>query len=215
MTQSKAKSGWIFLGIVAVSAIAGYFLGKALARGEVDLWVGAGIAPHPSALVALAVAMIYVLIGGLLGIGTLSPKAGAVLLTGVEEEDLRDSRKLFLNQAATAIFLGSALAILALSGDPAPIPAAIGALVFCGLTIAGLALYAVGLPLLDEFMRLATLEAVAISYGLTIIVICGWAALAHAQLADAPRMIELVTVFWVVSLVASFWAGARRGLIDS
>ncbi len=214
MAQSKSKV-WTFFGLVAASAVAGYFLGKALGRSEIDVWIGAGSTPSQSAVVAMAVAGIYVLIGVLIAVGTLSPKAGAIILNGVNEDDLRDSRGLYLNQAAVAILFGAALAILALSGDSAPIAASTGALVFCGLTVAGLALYAVGLPMLDEFMKLATLEAVAISYGLLIVVICGWAALAHASLVAAPGMIELVTIFWVVSLVASFWAGARRGLIEA
>ena len=212
MAQSKFKA-WRFAGIVAASAVVGYFVGKALPRDDLDLWIGAGSTPPPSVLIALAVAVIYVLIGGLLAIGTLAPRAGVVVLTGVEEDDLRDSRRLYLIQAVVSILFGAALAILALSGSAAPVSATTGALIFSALTLAGLALYAVGLPLLDEFMKVATMEAVAISYGLTLIVICGWAVLAHANLVAAPALIELVTIFWIVSLAASFLAGARRGLI--
>ena len=212
MTTSKFKSAR-FLAIFAASGIAGYFIGVAIARSDLDLWVGGGEAPSPSVAIALAMAAIYALIGGLLVLGAAVPKTGQLLLTGVDEEDLRDLRKVFLNQGASAVLLGLALAVIALSGPGAPIAASEGAWLFIAMTLAGLATYAMGLPMLDEFMKLGTLEAAAIGYGLTVAGIGGWAALAHGGLVAEPRMLTLITIFWGVGLVSSFWAGVRRGLL--
>ena len=95
----------------------------AIARSDLDLWGGGGEVPPPSVAIALAMAAVYALIGGLLVLGAAVPKIGQLLLTGMNEEDLRDLRKVFLNQGASAVLLGLALAVIALSGSGAPIAA--------------------------------------------------------------------------------------------
>jgi hypothetical protein len=65
----------------------------------------------------------------------------------------------------------------------------------------------------DELMLAVNLEAGAFSYVLLLLVVGLWAMLAHLGYVAAPAPIDLLTLFYVVVLLASFIAVGRRGML--
>jgi hypothetical protein len=65
----------------------------------------------------------------------------------------------------------------------------------------------------DELMRAVNLEAGALSYGILLLVVGGWSMIAHLGFAPAPAPLDLLTLFFVVVLLASFIATGRRGML--
>ena len=65
----------------------------------------------------------------------------------------------------------------------------------------------------DELMLAVNLEAGALSYGLGLMVVGGWALLAHLGYAASPAPLDLLSLFYVLVLLASFIAVGRRGMI--
>lgn len=62
-------------------------------------------------------------------------------------------------------------------------------------------------------MLAVNLEAGAISYGLVFAVVGTWAIFAHLGFVVAPQPLDLLSLFYVLVLAASFIAVGRRGML--
>jgi hypothetical protein len=62
-------------------------------------------------------------------------------------------------------------------------------------------------------MLAVNLEAGALTYGLVLLVVGMWAALAHLDYVAGPEPLDLLSLFYVLMLVASFIATGRRGML--
>ncbi len=148
-----------------------------------------------------------------MSLGTASPKVGARFLNVEDADELREQKKVLTSSGAAMVLWGIALVGLALAAPEGPVPQA-----------AALALAAIGLVLgtllaipsyrhSDELMRAVNLEAGALAYGLVLLVVGSWAMLAHLGYAAGPAPLDLLTLFYVLGLLASFIATGRRGML--
>lgn len=206
------KINWKYWGSVALIGVAGYFVGKWIGRTGVELVSFRGELGL-SEIVAFGIGAVYALMGLVLVVAVVAPRFTAPALSGVTAEDIQDDRQLYIFQAISAFFLGAALIAFAGSGPLGMFDRTAGGIAFALLMLVGAAFYAISMPKLDELLKASTIEAAAISYGLTLLGIGMWAALGHVGLVPAPAMLDIVSSFWIVALVASFWASARRGML--
>jgi hypothetical protein len=51
------------------------------------------------------------------------------------------------------------------------------------------------------------------SYGLVFVVVGGWSMLSHLGYVAAPQPLDLLSLFYVLVLLASFIAVGRRGML--
>ena len=82
-----------------------------------------------------------------------------------------------------------------------------------GGLLAGIALSVAVYRACDELMLAINLEAGALTYGLVLAVVGGWAMLAHLGYLAGPQPLDLLTAFYVLVLIASFVAVGRRGML--
>lgn len=176
---------------------------------ESDLVGGLG----KSATIAALVGMLYVVISLGIIVGVASPGLGARFLNVEDADELREQKRILNLSAAAMLLWGAALIALALAAPEGPLPKT-AALV---IGAAGLGLGTViSIPayrLSDELMRAVNLEAGALAYGLVVLVVGLWAMLAHLGYASAPAPLDLLSLFYVLVLLASFIVIGRRGML--
>jgi hypothetical protein len=170
----------------------------------------------PARLVALAVGLVFALIGLFVALGVLAPKPGAHLLNVENEEELREQRGQLGRAALVILLLGGAVLALALSrvGDSrglfsAGLAAAIAAGCFVALAIFSF----VGRNDHDELMKSVSREAMTWAmYGVTV-VLGVWGAAAHLGFARWISPLGAINALLIVQLVAIFAVSAKRGLL--
>jgi hypothetical protein len=108
---------------------------------------------------------------------------------------------------------GAALLALALAGPEGPLAPSVALVVGAGGLVGGTLLSVQVYRACDELMLAVNLEAGALTYGLVLMVVGGWALLAHLGYLTSPQPLDLLTAFYVLVLVASFIAVGRRGML--
>ena len=198
----------------ALQALLGALLGAGFSVG-VNEMVDSGVLGTFSAAqeAAAFVAMLYGVIGLLVGFGTALPRAGATMLNVEDEEELREQRRMLAWSAGSMVLMGALLALLALAGPGGMVPPgpalafyAAGWLVLAGASV-------VVLRNMDELMRALTRETGELAYYLVLTVCGGWAVLAWLGYVPAMGMLPFITMNHGLLLLASFIAAARRGMI--
>lgn len=166
-----------------------------------------------SATIAALVGLVYALIGLGLAIGVASPQLGARFLNVEDADELRE-QKWMLGLSGVAMFLwGVSLIGLALAAPDGPVPNLVALVIGAGGLVAG-SLLSVGVHrACDELMRAINLEAGSLSFGLVLLVAGPWAMLAHLGYAAAPAPLDLLSLFYVLVLAASFITVGRRGML--
>jgi hypothetical protein len=166
-----------------------------------------------SASIAALVGVLYIVIGLFVGLGTASPNVGARFLNVEDADELREQKKLLTASGAGMVLWGVALIALAFAAPDGPLPQAAALVLGAGGLVIGTVLSIPAYRLSDELMRAVNLEAGALSYGLMLLIAGGWAMFAHLGYAAAPAPLDLLTLFYVVVLLASFIATGRRGML--
>ncbi|WP_285711745.1 hypothetical protein [Erythrobacter oryzae] len=166
-----------------------------------------------SATIAALVGVLYILIGLAVAVGTASPKAGARFLNVEDADELREQKKVLIWSGGGMVLSGLSLIALALAAPDGPVPQALALALGVGGTVVSILVSVVVYRQSDELMRAVTLEASAIGYALVTLVIGVWAMLAHLGYAAAPAPLDLLTLFQVLVLLASFVAAGRRGML--
>lgn len=167
-----------------------------------------------SATLAALVAVLYCVIGFGIVIGTSSPGLGARFLNVEDADELREQKKMLVWSGASMLLWGVSLLALALAAPDGPVPQAAALAVGGGGLVIGIAMSVLVYRASDELMAAVNLEAGALSYGIVSLVVGLWAMLAHLGYASAPAPLDLLTLFYVLVLVASFIAVGRRGMLQ-
>lgn len=163
-------------------------------------------------LAALVGALYVVIALGIL-IGTMNPKAGARFLNVEDADELREQQRLLLYSGAAMLLWGVALLVLALAAPDGPVPPKLALAVGAGGLLIGAISSGLVYRYCDELMLAVNLEGGAICSGLLFVVVGIWAMLAHLGYAAAPQPLDLLSLFYVLLLLASFIAGGRRGML--
>lgn len=167
-----------------------------------------------SETLAALVAVLYCVIGFGIVIGTSSPGLGARFLNVEDADELREQKKMLVWSGASMMLWGVSLLALALAAPDGPVPQAAALAVGGGGLVIGIAMSVLVYRASDELMAAVNLEAGALSYGIVSLVVGLWAMLAHLGYASAPAPLDLLTLFYVLVLVASFIAVGRRGMLQ-
>ena len=166
-----------------------------------------------SASIATLVAVLYALIGLGVGLGAASPKVGAHFLNVEDADELREQKKVLVFSGFGMTLLGLALFALALAAPDGPLPPGAALALGGGGLVLGTALSIPAYRMSDELMRAINLEGGALSFGLTVAIVGGWAMFAHLGYAAAPAPLDLLTLFYAIIMIASFIAVGRRGML--
>lgn len=166
-----------------------------------------------SASIATLVGVLYVVIGLGVALGTASPKIGARFLNVEDADELREQKKVLTGSGWAMVLWGAGLMALALAAPDGPLPPAAALALGGGGLVIGTVLSIPAYRLSDELMRAINLEGGALSFELTVLIAGGWAMLAHLGYAAGPASLDLLTLFYVVVLLASFIAVGRRGML--
>lgn len=196
--------GLIFGGLVGYGAghLAG---GYAEARGVEELPLSAEIAG--------LVAVIYILVATIVLAGAVSPVLGAKLLNVEDADEVREMQPQFVSSGMAMLLWGVALLGLVLAAPVGPLDASVALAIGAGGLLSGLWFAFRSYRQADELILAMNLEAGALTYGLVLLVVGGWAMVAHLGYVAGPEPLDLLTLFYVLVLLASFIAVGRRGML--
>ena len=166
-----------------------------------------------SATIAALVGVLYVVIAVGILIGTANPGLGARFLNVEDADELREQKQMLLWSGGAMLLWGAALLALALAAPAGPLPQNMALVIGAGGLLAGSVLSVLVYRASDELMLAVNLEAGALSYGLVLLVVGMWALLAHLGFVTGPQPLDLLTLLYVLVLVASFIAIGRRGML--
>jgi len=163
---------------------------------------------------AILVGLIYVMIALGIGVGVVSPVFGLRFLNAEDAEELREQRQGLISSAGGMLALGLVLAVLAISGPQSRLSAETGGFIAAGLLFAGVILTLRSAKHADELMRALSNETGNASYYLISSVVGGWAALAHLEIVPPPAMLDILSMMWVLGLLAAFIVIGKRGMLS-
>lgn len=169
--------------------------------------------PDLSIVAAAMIALLYLVIGLSVGLGTLSPGFGAHFLNVEDADELREMRRALLASSAAMALMGAALMVLVLAAPAGPVPGPLALVLGGAGLLAGGALGYASQRMADELLMAVGLEANAYAYMLALLAIGGWAMAAHVGLAAGPEPLDLLTTFYALALVATLIATGRRGML--
>ena len=162
---------------------------------------------------AALVGVLYLVIAFGILIGTLNPKVGARFLNVEDADELREQKLMLVYSGGAMALWGVALMALALAAPDGPVPQTMALILGAGGLLTGTVLSVMVYRYCDELMLAVNLEAGAVSYSLVFAVVGMWAMLAHLEYTAGPQPLDLLTLFYVLVLVASFIAVGRRGML--
>lgn len=214
MTENETSSAPRWLRKLLIPALIGGVIGYAASAAMLRYIDSAAVGGlGVSATIAALVGVLYAVVGLSIAIGTASPRLGARFLNVEDADELREQKKVLTLSGAAMLLWGVALLALALAAPDGPVPQAAALAVGGGGLVIGIALSVLIYRASDELMLAVNLEAGALSYGLVLTVVGLWAMLAHLGYTAAPQPLDLLTLFYVLVLVASFIAVGRRGML--
>jgi hypothetical protein len=214
MTDNQTSSTPRWVRKLLIPALIGGVAGFAASAGMMEFIDSSAVGGlDMSATVAALVGMFYVVIGFGIAFGSASPQVGAKFLNVEDADELREQKKVLGLSGVAMLMWGAALVALALAAPDGPVPQGVALAV--GLTglVIGTVLSIQVYRASDELMLAVNLEGGALSYGLVFVVVGGWAMLAHLGYTAAPAPLDLLSLFYVLVLVASFVAVGRRGML--
>lgn len=171
--------------------------------------------PSPSAIVAAGVAVIYILMGLLVGLGAIFPAVGAKLLNVQDRDDLMDQRAMLVGSAIGCCLIGAAMLLLVFATiGTAPIAAPTAFWLLAGTFVVTSVITVRQWPLYDELMRAVVQESAALfGYGVFAILAL-WAAAEAAAMVRGPGPLDLLSLVLGGYLVAAFIVIGRRGMMQ-
>lgn len=209
--ETPATPRWVrkLLIPASIGAVAGFAASAGMMR-YIDSAAVGGL--NLSATIAALVGVLYAVIGFGIAFGTASPSLGARFLNVEDADELREQKQVLSLSGAAMVLWGAAL--LALAAPDGPVPQAAALAIGAGGLLLGTVLSVLVYRASDELMLAVNLEAGALSYGLVLLVVGGWTMLAHLGYLAAPAPLDLLSLFYVLVLLASFIAVGRRGMLQ-
>lgn len=214
-TDTPARTNRAKIKKTVLSALGGGVVGMIGASGVMYLIGTGGLGePSVSQVIALLVALVYVLTGLIVLAGLISPEAGSRFLNVEDADELREQKGALAASGWAMLLLGALLAVIALGG-PGGVLSPLAALIVA-ILLTGIAVYLSvrGMRLSDELTTAMSTEAAQLGYYLLFAVLGGWAMLAHLGFVTPPAMLDVLTLFWVLVLGSTFWVAGRRGLLN-
>lgn len=204
-------SGWVkLLGLAVAGGVVGYFIGHSVSEWSKPEGVLANLRYGE---LALFVAMFYLLMGTMVGVGAASPKVGSKILNVEDADEIREQSILLRMSALGCIALGLALAAVALGGEGGIIKP----LVAGGFAVFASAIFIITsvstLRHSDEFGRVIMREAGSTAYNILFVGLGAWTVMSHLGVVRAPASIEVLALLCAGPLVASFWVVGKRGML--
>jgi hypothetical protein len=165
----------------------------------------------PGVLIAVVSGLSYVLIGLIVALGLASPQAGAKFLNVEDAEEIREEGPKLWMSTICCVLIGVLLLVLAMSGGliESQTATVIAAACFAGIVIIGF----VSAKRYDELTRQISLEASAGAFYTTVLLVGGWATLAHLGYVAWLSPLAFVSGVALLLLVAIFVVAAQRGLM--
>lgn len=214
MTDNQTSSTPRWVRKLLIPALIGGVAGFAASAGMMEFIDSSAVGGlGVSATVAALVGMFYVVIGFGIAFGSASPQVGAKFLNVEDADELREQKKVLGLSGVAMLLWGAALVALALAAPDGPVPQGVALAVGLAGLVIGTVLSIQVYRASDELMLAVNLEGGALSYGLVFAVVGGWAMLAHLGYTAAPAPLDLLSLFYVLVLVASFIAIGRRGML--
>lgn len=167
-----------------------------------------------SQLAAALVGLIFLLTAFGVGAGLVSPRLGAQFLNVENAEELKEQRRMLALSAAGMIAWGLILFVLAAAGPTGALPALTALIILGALLVAVIALAAAQWRLMDELLHRTSSEGGNMAFYLTLLFGGGWAALAYLGFVTGPGHLDWITLISVATLVGTFIAAGRRGLLN-
>ncbi len=167
-----------------------------------------------SAIAALAIGVVYAFVAIMVGVGAASPGLGSHFLNVEDADEIREMKQNLIYSGIAMLAFGSILGLLALASpgsilEPETVFIAGPALLLIGL-LAGFRSHRAS----DELMQEVGRETGNVSYYLSLLAIGGWAALAHLGIVPQPAMLDVLSLFYSIVLIAAFWVCGRRGMLN-
>lgn len=214
MTNQESPRYPLWLRKIVVPALIGGVAGFAATFGlmrYIDSPAVGGLGT--SAASAAVVGVLYCVIAAIIMVGTASPRLGARFLNVEDADELREQQRMLALSGAAMALWGAALLALALAAPEGPVPQTLALLIGVGGLVIGSGLSVLVYRVSDELMLAVNLEAGALTYGLVLLVVGMWATLAHLDYVAGPEPLDLLTLFYVLVLIASFITTGRRGML--
>lgn len=208
--SSPARKGRKLALMLGGGAVAG-FLGATGVLTLIDSGVLGSL--DPSREIALLVSLLYGFMGLLVCFGAMSPRLGARMLNVQDADELREMKQSLLASGIASLAFGAVLAVLALTGTDRVLAPPVAAVVAGTVFVVGALASARSIKYADELMRAVSRQSAAAAYYLTVLFVGGWAALSILGVMPALQMIDVLTLLWVIMLIAAVGVCAKRGLL--
>ena len=207
--EKKRKLKKTFFAL-AIGAFIGFLGASATMRIlETERFAGGGTSVEIASLVGL----FYLIIGLMVGLGALNPKAGAKVLNVEDEDELREQRRQLLYSSLAMVLAGISLAVVAHAGSAGPIDPAIALGIYVVCSVIAVFVSLKSRKYSDELMQAVGTETSSLSFYLVVLFGGTWALLAHLGYLTAPQPLEWLTMFWAVMLLATFIVVGKRGML--
>lgn len=215
MTARKPKSAWSgwtkFIGLLIAGGLTGFL---AASLGMSALEEGGALALLQGAELALMTAFLYLLMGAMVGFGTLAPRAGAAILNVEDADEIREEKASMGASAVGCIIMAVIIGIVTIgSPDVGMISPAVAGLTALGLSVAAVIPSWQSWKNADELMRAVMRDAGATSYYVLFAVLGLWAGAAHLGFVGGPRPLDIFAMLFAAPLLAAFWVVGRRGMM--
>ena len=209
MEASRKKFGIVFLRM-AIGGVFG-FLGMkfGMESGLGPLLVGAG----PGAVALAGCGLVFGLMGLFVGLGAAIPALGAKVLNVGGREDIDEQRAMLAGSAVSCTALGIGMILLALATPGGAVPSGVGVAAFGFALFLTTAITVLQWPHYDELWRQMSFEGAAWGGTLIAMSLLIWAALAVTGQVGLPDPAGLITMIMGLTLLGSFIAIGRRGLL--
>lgn len=205
-------SGWTkFIGLMMAGGITGYV---AATFGMTLLDEGGVLSFLSGAELAFGTALLYLLMGAMVGFGTLAPRAGAAILNVEDADEIVEEKASMAASAVGCILMAVIIGVVAVGSPEVGIiaPAVAG--------IAALALsVAAAIPSwqiwknADELMRDVMRDAGATSYYILFGILGVWTGAAQLGFIAGPKPLDIFAMLFAAPLLAAFLAVGRRGMM--
>ncbi|GAA4643205.1 hypothetical protein GCM10023115_11650 [Pontixanthobacter gangjinensis] len=192
----------------AIGGVIGFLMVSAIIKWTKAAQLG------DSHLILAGVGGVYFLIGLIVGLGTIMPKAGAQLLNVEDRGELVEQRSGLLSSSLVNVLIGVMLIVLANSGKDGLVPPLIALTTVALTIIVGFVVTWSSWKHYDELMRQVSWEASTIGFGLVTITVLVWGSLTINGMAPPFDAFLMIALVMGMMMLGAFLAAGLRGMLN-